>query len=79
MPLMFCDTSQEHLEYLNWSLMWFKAISEIKIKLEKSELISVADDNGVKVLAAFWGCNVWHLPSISLGLPLGAPFKSTSI
>lgn len=35
--------------------MWFKAISEIKIKLEKSELISVADDNGVEVLAAFFG------------------------
>lgn len=39
--LIFCDTSQEYLEYLSWSFMWFEVISKLKINLKKSELILI--------------------------------------
>ena len=39
--LIFCDARKEVLEYLNWILMWFEAISGLKINLEKNELIHI--------------------------------------
>lgn len=63
------------MTYLSWILMWFEAISELRINLDKSELISVGCVENVKALAAELGCKVGRLPSSYLGLPLGAPFK----
>ena len=39
--LVFCKASQDHLTYLSWLLMWFEAVSGLRINLEKSELILV--------------------------------------
>ena len=39
--LVFCKASQDHLTYLNWLLMWFEAVSGLRIYLEKSELIPI--------------------------------------
>lgn len=37
--IIFCEANVEQLIYLNWILIWFKAISSLKVNMEKSELI----------------------------------------
>ena len=39
--LVFCEASQEQMVYLSWILMWFEAISGLKINLDKSEIFLV--------------------------------------
>ena len=77
--LVFCQASQDQLTYLSWLLMWFEAISGLRIKLEKSELILVGRVENIDDLALDFGCRVGSLPSTYLGLPLGAPFKTVSV
>ena len=76
--LVFCEYSQDQMMYLCWALMWFEAISGLRINLKKSELILVGCVENVKDLAAELGCKVRSLPSSYLGLSLGAPFKSVA-
>ena len=76
--LVFCEDSQDQMMYLCWALMWFEAISGLRINLKKSELILVGCVENVKDLVAELGCKVGSLPSSYLGLSLGAPFKSVA-
>ena len=77
--LVFCQASQDNLTYLSWLLMWFEAMSGLRINLEKSELIPVGRVENIDDLALDFGCRVCSFPSTYLGLPLGAPFKSVSV
>ncbi|WKA01785.1 hypothetical protein VitviT2T_020047 [Vitis vinifera] len=77
--LVFFQASQDQLIYLSWLLMWFEAVSGLRINLEKSELIPVGRVENINDLALKFGCRVGSLPSTYLGLPLGAPFKSISV
>ena len=77
--LVFCQASQDQLTYLSWLLMWFEAISGLRIKLEKSELILVGRVENIDDLALDFGCRVGSLPSTYLGLPLSALFKTVSV
>ena len=77
--LMFCQASQDQLTYLSWLLMWFEAISGLRINLEKSEIIPVGRVENIDDLALDFGCKVGSLPSTYLGLSLGAPFKTVSM
>ena len=43
--------------------MWFKAMSEMKISLEKSEVIPVGEVDLLEELAYEIGCKVGKLPS----------------
>ena len=36
--LVFYGASQDQMKYLSWTLMWFEAISGLRINLDKSEL-----------------------------------------
>ncbi|WKA01526.1 hypothetical protein VitviT2T_019806 [Vitis vinifera] len=74
--LVFCQDSQDHLIYLSWLLMWSEAVSELRINLEKTELIPIGRVENINDIALKFGCRVGSLPSTYLGLPLGAPFKS---
>ena len=56
--------------------MWFEVILGLKVNLDKSELIPVCNVDNVEELASELGCTVGSLPSLYLGMPLGAPFKS---
>lgn len=49
--LILCDANKEHMEHLSWALMCFKAISILKINLEKSELIPVRSIVAIEDLA----------------------------
>ena len=39
--LVFCQASQDQLTYLSWLLMWFEAVSGLRINLEKSKIINI--------------------------------------
>ena len=59
--------------------MWFEAISRLKINLEKSELIPIRVVSNMEDLAGVLGCKVAILLTTYLGLPLGAPFKFSTV
>ncbi|RVW54974.1 hypothetical protein CK203_096317 [Vitis vinifera] len=74
--LLFCEASHTQLTYSSWLLMWFEAISGLKINLTKCELIPVGRAENLDELALVLGCKVGVLPTTYLGLPLGAPYNS---
>ena len=49
------------MTYRSWSFMWFKAISELKINFDKSELILVRMVDNIDDLALELGCKVSNL------------------
>ena len=77
--LILCDASKENLEYLSWVFIWFEACSKLKINLGKSEMIPVGNVRNLKELAEVLGCKVGAIPTIYLGLPLGAPNKLSKV
>ena len=73
--LIFCKANKDQVTFLSWLLMWFEAISGLKVNLDKSELIPMGNVENVEELASELGCKVGSLPSNYLGMPFGAPFK----
>ena len=67
------------MAYLSWLLMWFKAISGLKINLTKSEIIPVGSAVNMEVLVNEIGCKIGALPSSYLGIPLGAQHNSVAV
>ena len=74
---VFYKDSREQLVYLNWILMWFEALSGLKINLSKSALVTMGSVENLESLALKLGCKVGSLPTTYLGLPLGAKHNST--
>ncbi|RVW48585.1 putative mitochondrial protein [Vitis vinifera] len=77
--IIFCEARQDHLTYLSWILAWFEAVSGLKINLAKSEVILVGEVEDIEELAVEIGCRVGALPTVYLGLPLGANHKATTM
>ncbi|RVW61121.1 hypothetical protein CK203_020538 [Vitis vinifera] len=77
--IVFCEAKKESLLYLSWILLWFEAASGLKINLEKSMVIPVGEVEGALDMAAEIGCKVGQLPTVYLGLPLGAPNRASSV
>ena len=77
--LLFCGASKDQLKYLSWILMWFEALSGLKINLNKSEILPVGPVDNVSELAVELGCGIGSLPSSYLGLPLGASHKALGV
>ncbi|RVX21782.1 Transposon TX1 uncharacterized 149 kDa protein [Vitis vinifera] len=73
------QANKEHLTYLSWILLWFEAASGLRINLDKSEIIPVGVVEEIEEMAVELGCRVGSLPSQYLGLPLGAPYKASSV
>ena len=42
--ILFCGANQDQMMYLSWLLMWFEAISGLRINLNKSEIIPMGED-----------------------------------
>ena len=59
--------------------MWFKAMSRLKVNLDKSELIPMGKVENVEELTIEFGCKFSTLPYSYLGLPLGARFKDMAV
>ena len=77
--LIFGQANKEQLKYLSWILMWFEALSGLKINLNKSEVIPIGTVDNVEELASELGCKVGSLPTPYLGLPLGAKHKALGV
>ncbi|RVW14110.1 LINE-1 reverse transcriptase-like [Vitis vinifera] len=77
--IVFCEAKKEALLHLGWILFWFEAASGLKINLDKSMVIPVGKVEGVLEMAAEIGCRVGQLPTVYLGLPLGAPNRASSV
>ncbi|RVW50222.1 Threonine--tRNA ligase, mitochondrial 1 [Vitis vinifera] len=77
--LVFCDSSQDEMAYLSWLLMWFEALSGLRINLDKSEILPVGRVENLELLAIEVGCKVGRLPTSYLGIPLGANHKSVAV
>lgn len=59
--------------------MWFEVILDLKINLEKSELIPIRGIANVEDLDKVLGCRVGSLPTKYLGLLLQASFRSSPV
>ena len=77
--LIFCEADLEQILILRMILIWFEAVSGLKINLSKSELVLVGVVHNIDLLLNVLGCKQGTLPMRYLGLPLGAKFKDKTI
>ena len=77
--IIFCEARKEQLTALSWILAWFEASSGLRINLAKSVLIPVGEVEEIEEMTVELGCRVGSLPSVYLGLPLGAHHKAISM
>ena len=73
--IIFCEARKEQLTNLSWILAWFKAASGLRINLAKSVLIPIGEVDELEVELR---CRLGALPTVYLGLPLGAHHKASS-
>ena len=77
--LHFCEADNDQLTFISWLLMWFEAMSGLKINLNKSEIIPIGPVTNTEELASELGCKIGSLPTYYLGLPLGAKHNALSV
>ena len=77
--LMFCNDSRNQLAYLSWILLWFEAISSLKINVKKSLILPVRNLENLDELASELGHRTGALPSTCLGLPPGMRHNSLQV
>ena len=77
--LLFCEPNKDQIKFMSWTLMWFEAMSGLRINLSKSEIIPVGLVDNVDELALELGCGIGSFPTSYLGLPLGAPHKASRV
>ena len=77
--LIFCDADLDQILIFRMILIWFEAVSWLKINLGKSELVPVGVVHNINLLLNVLGCKQGSLPMKYLGLPLGANFKEKTI
>ena len=56
--LLFCEANPYQLVHLGWTLMWFEALSGLRINLGKSKILIAVGIENAEVLAAELGCKV---------------------
>ena len=57
--------------YLRCVLLFFEAMSVLRVNLSKSSLLPIGEVPNIHFLASFFGCEVSALPSTYSGLLLG--------
>ena len=77
--LVYSEDSRDQILYLSWVLLWFEALSRMRINLDESSILPVGDVENLDLLALELGCKVGSLPTTYLGLPFGARHKSTKV
>ena len=77
--ILFCKVDSDQLKFMSWILMWFEAMSGLKINLNKSEIIPIGTVTNAMELASELGCKIGSFPSSYLGLPLGAEHKNLGV
>ncbi|XP_026383786.1 uncharacterized protein LOC113279301 [Papaver somniferum] len=77
--LIFIDAKEEEVENLLMILQVYEAITDLRVNLEKSIVISIGADHKINDLARILNCKIEALPIKYLGMALGATRKQTSI
>ena len=77
--ILFCKADNYQLKFMSWILMWFEAMSGLKINLNKSEIIPIGLVTNATKLASEMGCKIGSLPTSYLGLTLGAKHKALGV
>ena len=77
--ILFCDASREQLLYIWMVLIFFEAITGLKVNVIKSEIVLVGEVGNLDALARVLCCKVGCLPMSYLRMPLVAHFKDASI
>ena len=77
--ILFCEADNDQLKFMSWILMWFEAMSGLKINLNKNEIIPIRPVTNAAELASDMGCKIGSLPMSYLGLPLGAKHKALGV
>ena len=77
--IVFCDAVPEQLMQIRKVLSCFEAVTGLKVNLSKSEMVPVGVVDSMTSLANILCCRVGALPMLYLGMPLGAPYKSSSV
>ena len=77
--IIFCEARKDNLTFLSWTLAWFEATSNLRINLAKSKFIPVGEVEEIEEMAVELGSRVGSLPTVYLGLPLGAYHKTLSM
>ena len=77
--LIFCGADLDQVLFLRMILIWFEVVSELKINLDKSELVPVGMVDNLDFLLIVLGYRQGTFPMKYLGLPLGAKFKDKAI
>ena len=75
----FCDASGEQLLYIRMVLIFFEAITSLKVIVGKSEIVPIGEVGNLATLARIICCKVGCLPMSYLDMPLGAHYKDSSI
>lgn len=71
----FCKPIEERLKYIRLILLLFEATSGLKVNWGKSNLFPIKEVVNLQSLTEILGCNVEHLPTVYLGMPLGNKHK----
>ena len=79
MTLIFCGAEQEQICYLRVMLVIFEACSGLKIYWRKNNIFPVKEVQQIQSLAGILRSGIEELPTIYLGMPLGANHKAVNI
>ena len=60
-------------------LLYFQAVTGLKVNALKSEMVPIGEVSNVFVLVEILGCRVGSLPMTYLGMPLGVSHKSPAV
>ena len=77
--ILFCDASRDQLLSIRLALTCFQAFIGLKVNAGKSEIVPVGEVGNIDALATILRCRVGSLPLKYLGMPLGTPYKTTSM
>ena len=77
--IVFCDNDCEQIVNLRCILIWFQAVSGLRVNLAKSAILPVGQVDNILHLTGLLGCKIDSFPTSYLGLPLGAKFKENAI
>ena len=77
--LVFCKESENQMASMSCILVWFEALSGLRINLDKSSILHVGKVDNINRLALELGCKVGSLPTDYLGLPLGVKHNSAVV
>ena len=77
--ILFCDASRDQLLSIRLALTCFQAFTGLKVNAGKSEIVLIGEVGNIDALATILCCRVGSLPLKYLGMPLGTPYKTTSM